>query len=102
MTLLPALLTFLRQHRTDANAAEVDALMAKASETIAVPRSIVDSTIQALDDWTVTYASDMCDPEHVKAARRRISEYGTLAYIANRIEALRNCLPPPAHGSEGA
>ncbi len=35
------------------------------------------------DDWTRTYASDMCSPEHVEAARRRIADGGgTLAYIA--------------------
>lgn len=40
-------------------------------------------SIQALDDWTVTYASDMCDEAHVEQARRRISDGGgTLAHIA--------------------
>lgn len=37
----------------------------------------------ALDDWLNTYASELCDVEQVAEARARISEAGTLAYIAD-------------------
>lgn len=44
---------------------------------------------QVLDDWTATYAAEMCDPEHVKAAYRRINEHcGTLRYICDALIAV--------------
>ena len=45
--------------------------------------------IQALNDWAVTYASDMCDEATIEAARARILKHGTLAYTANAAEGLR-------------
>lgn len=36
----------------------------------------------ALDDWTNTYAPELCDEERVKESLERISKTGTLAYIA--------------------
>lgn len=45
--------------------------------------------LQALSDWAVTYAPDMCDPETVEKAKARIFEHGTLAYIANATDQLR-------------
>lgn len=36
----------------------------------------------ALDDWLNVYAEDMCDEKRVAEAKQRISEFGTLAYIA--------------------
>lgn len=44
--------------------------------------------LQALSDWSVTYAPDMCDPETVEKAKARILEHGTLAYIANATDQL--------------
>lgn len=50
------------------------------------------SAILALDDWTNTYAPELCDEERVKQAQARITEYGTLAYIATVVEQCRNAL----------
>ncbi|MCZ7501978.1 hypothetical protein [Agrobacterium sp. ST15.13.015] len=44
--------------------------------------------LQALSDWAVTYAPDMCDPDTVAEAKERILEHGTLAYIANATDQL--------------
>lgn len=44
---------------------------------------------QALDDWIVTYASEFCGPQSVKAAWKRISENGgTIAYATDIREKL--------------
>lgn len=43
---------------------------------------------QALSDWAVTYAPDMCSEETVAKAKDRVLEHGTLAYIANAIDQL--------------
>ncbi|MBS0257212.1 MAG: hypothetical protein JSR13_05785 [Proteobacteria bacterium] len=44
--------------------------------------------LQALNDWAVTYAPDMCSDESVARAKARIHEHGTLAYIANATDQL--------------
>ncbi len=44
--------------------------------------------LQALNDWAVTYAPDMCSDETVALAKARIHEHGTLAYIANATDQL--------------
>ncbi len=37
----------------------------------------------ALDDWLNLFAESECDPQRVAEARRRITERGTIAYIAD-------------------
>lgn len=49
---------------------------------------------QALDDWIVTYAHDMCSDEAVAAARARISEYGTISYATTARSNLDYALRP--------
>lgn len=49
----------------------------------------IQVAIQALNDWAVTYASDMCDEATVEAARARVLKNGTLAYTADAAEGLR-------------
>ncbi|MGV2110102.1 hypothetical protein ACQZ46_02365 [Agrobacterium salinitolerans] len=44
--------------------------------------------LQALSDWSATYAPDMCDPETVEKAKARILKHGTLWYVANATEQL--------------
>lgn len=48
--------------------------------------------LQALNDWAVTYAPDMCDDDTVSQAKSRILEHGTLAYIANASEKMREVI----------
>lgn len=38
---------------------------------------------EAMDTWTALFAGDMCSARVVRAARRRVNEAGTLAYIAD-------------------
>lgn len=45
---------------------------------------------QALKDWLSTYAPDLCEPSAVEAARARIGEHGTIAYIADALSAIRS------------
>ncbi|NSX90086.1 hypothetical protein [Agrobacterium tumefaciens] len=44
--------------------------------------------LQALSDWAVIYAPDMCCAKTVREARQRVLEHGTLAYIANATDQL--------------
>jgi len=46
----------------------------------------LDAAIVALDDWTNTYAPDFCDEARVAEAKKRISQYGTVFYIATVIQ----------------
>lgn len=46
----------------------------------------------ALDDWLNTYASEFCDEGRVKEAWIRISEFGTIGYIAHIQEINRAAL----------
>lgn len=49
----------------------------------------LDAAILALDDWTAITAPDFCDEARVKAAQERLTNYGTLWYIATTIDKLR-------------
>ena len=53
-------------------------------------RALMDSII-ALDDWLNTHAK-LCDERRVKAAHRRINQYGTILYIARVQERNRKAL----------
>jgi hypothetical protein len=60
-------------------------------------REALQASIDALDDWLNTYASDMCDQDRVEAAWKRITDNGgTLAYIAQTQQRNREALAQPA------
>lgn len=54
--------------------------------------NLLDECLVALTDWLYTYASDMCDPQDVEKAYKRIGDGGgTLAYIASlREKVIKN------------
>lgn len=52
-------------------------------------RAVVEAAQVALNDWLLTYASDMCHASDVDAARARIRQAGgTLAYISDTLEQI--------------
>lgn len=51
-----------------------------------------NDVLQALSDWAVIYAAEMCDDEVVKQAKSRLLRYGALAYIADATDKLRNVI----------
>lgn len=56
-------------------------------------RAALERSTQALDDWVVTYASELCLEASVSASRARILEGGgTLAYVAQITDANRKLL----------
>ena len=53
-------------------------------------RELWSLAAEVLDDWLDTYASEFCDEKRVAEARQRLREAGgTLAYISDRRERLR-------------
>lgn len=57
---------------------------------LAKAREALEDSQQALNDWVVTYASDMCGEKTVQEAKERINGAGgTLAYIAGISERNR-------------
>lgn len=56
-------------------------------------RKALESAIVALDSWTNTYASDLCNEKYVKEAQQRIADAGgTIAYIADTVLECKNAL----------
>ena len=55
-------------------------------------RSALKTAIIALDDWTHLYAPEFCDEERVNQAQIRLSEHGTLYYIADVVTQCRDAL----------
>lgn len=51
-----------------------------------------NDVLQALSDWAVIYAAEMCDDEVVKQAKSRVLRYGALSYIADATDKLRNVI----------
>jgi hypothetical protein len=48
---------------------------------------------QCLDDWIVTYASEFCNQDQIKATGRRVRNGGgTLAYIADQVAKNKDLL----------
>ena len=68
------------EHHTPGPLAEV---VAKQEEIIDQLTGALDKSRIALDDWINTYAPAFCDEARVKAARERIRNGGTLAYLAD-------------------
>lgn len=66
------------------------------SETIARDRNSVRTALQtamtALDDWSCTYAPEFCDPKRVQEAKNRLSDQGTLYYIAATLAQCRKAM----------
>jgi hypothetical protein len=46
----------------------------------------------ALNDWMLTYAPEMCEPNSVEEAKKRVYSDGTLYYIAAHIKLLGDVL----------
>jgi len=55
-------------------------------------RTALKAAIIALDDWTNTYAPEFCDEERVKQAQNRLTEHGTLYYIATVVKQCSDAL----------
>ena len=49
----------------------------------------INAAILALDDWTHAFAPDFCDEARVEEAKSRLTENGTLWYIATTVDRLR-------------
>lgn len=61
-------------------------------EEINALRDALTISIQALNDWTATYASEQCSDEMVESAYNRIAQYGTIAYIADVVKQNHDAL----------
>ncbi len=59
---------------------------------VAELEAALKDSITAIDDWLNTYAAELCDEQRVMEARKRISQYGTIGYIAHVQEANRKAL----------
>lgn len=66
-------------------------LHSKTTE-IDVLRKALSDSIQGLNDWTATYASEHCSDEMVEAAQNRLHECGTIAYIADLVKVGNDAL----------
>ena len=55
-------------------------------------RTALKQSMTAIDDWLNDYAAELCDEARVAEARSRISEYGTIGYIAHVQEKNRAAL----------
>lgn len=60
-------------------------------ENIAL-RSALEVAQRGINDWLHLYAPDECREDRVAEARKRVHEHGTLAYIADLNETIRNAL----------
>ncbi len=61
-------------------------------EENAALRSALEVAQRGINDWLHLYASDECRQDRVAEARKRVHEQGTLAYIADLNETIRNAL----------
>lgn len=61
-------------------------------DEIRILHKAMHKTIQALNDWTATYASEHCSEEMVESACKRIMEYGTIGYIAHTLKIAHDAL----------
>ena len=69
-----------------------DEISREAYETIVVFKRALERSSIALDDWLNIYASEFCNENRVAEARKRVHEFGTIAYIADTQEENRNAL----------
>ena len=68
---------------------------------IAVLETALNQSFVAIDDWLHSYAPDHCNAQDVAETKKRLSEYGTLWYIASIQKKIRETLRQPFPG-EGA
>lgn len=64
----------------------------KEQGMVVVERSVIEKSFELTQTWCAVHAPDECSEKHVKAAQDRISEGGTLWYIATIAEQLRKYL----------
>lgn len=69
----------------------------KRTEQVAALNSALRVARQGIDDWMHIYAHDLCDEAEVKAARDRVYENGTLAYMANINQAIMEAFKVAAY-----
>lgn len=55
-------------------------------------RGALEAASVALDDWLHTYASEFCNSERVRQSYERISEFGTIGYIAQMQKRINEVL----------
>lgn len=67
---------------------ELTASQARLSEAV----KVLERANTALNDWLNIYASDMCEENRVAEAHKRVSEYGTIGYIADVTAEIRSVL----------
>jgi hypothetical protein len=74
--------------------ATIDALRSHAAlkARVAELEGALRSSVVAIDDWLHSYAGEFCDEVHVEETAKRLSEYGTIGYIANVQEKNRAAL----------
>jgi hypothetical protein len=72
----------VRLSDAQAHAAQYKAALEAEREKVNGLREALERSVVALDDWTHTYAPELCNPVAVKDAWGRINERGTLYYIA--------------------
>jgi hypothetical protein len=81
---------------------EIDALLLEAKGRIEALEAALKRAGQALNDWVVVYASDMCDDATVGQTKRRIWDAGgTLAYVAEINTVLAALLPQQKGNADG-
>lgn len=70
----------------------VSDLLLNAADEIGRLRTALTRSMVAIDDWLHQYAGEMCDDKAVEESFARISEFGTVGYIANIQEQNRRAL----------
>jgi hypothetical protein len=61
-------------------------------EENAALRSALEVAQRGINDWLHLYAPDLCGEDRVNEAMKRVHEHGTLSYIAELSETIRNAL----------
>lgn len=69
-----------------------DEMAREAYATIVALRHALKQSMIALDDWINVYAPEFCSENRVAEARRRVHEFGTIAYIADTQQINRNAM----------
>ena len=57
-------------------------------------REALKDSFRGFNDWLHCYAPEECGKDYVAETRERISERGTLHYIATRLEIIKEALGP--------
>lgn len=78
--------------RFDPKIAFPDEMAREAYATIVALQYALSQSMVALDDWINVYAPEFCNENRVAEARKRVHQYGTLAYIADTQQINRNAM----------